>query len=88
MYNFGIFLANQAATEYEKKKKKPGNKYRYSIDFSAALRKAKDYFLRRPDRKPVDIIRLLCRFIYAVKEEYRQFARPLRGISAIHFNYR
>ena len=88
MYNFGIFLANQAAAEYEKKKKKPGNKYRYSIDFSAALRKAKDYFLRRPDQKPVDIIRLLCRFIHAVKEEYRQFARPLRGIGAIHFNYR
>ena len=88
MYNFGVFLANAAAAEYEKKKKKPNNKYRYSIDFSTAIKKSRDYFLRRPDQKPVDIIRLLCRFVHAVKEKYRQFERPLRGIGAIHFNYR
>ena len=88
MYNFGVFLANAAAAEYKKKKKKPNNKYRYSIDFSTAIKKSRDYFLRRPDQKPVDIIRLLCRFVHAVKEKYRQFERPLRGIGAIHFNYR
>lgn len=88
MYNFGVFLANAAAAEYEKKKKKPNNKYRYSIDFSTAIKKSRDYFLRRPDQKPIDIIRLLCRFVHAVKEKYRQFKRPLRGIGAIHFNYR
>ena len=74
MYNFGVFLANAAAAEYEKKKKKPNNKYRYSIDFSTAIKKSRDYFLRR--------------FVHAVKEKYRQFERPLRGIGAIHFNYR
>lgn len=74
MYNFGVFLANAAAAEYEKKKKKPNNKYRYSIDFSTAIKKSRDYFL--------------CRFVHAVKEKYRQFERPLRGIGAIHFNYR
>ena len=34
------------------------------------------------------IIRLLIKYVHAVKEELRQFPRPLRGISAIHFAFR
>ena len=37
LYNFGIFLANEAAEENLKKKRKKGNKYNYEIDFSSAL---------------------------------------------------
>ena len=31
---------------------------------------------------------LLNFYIHAVKSEFRQFSRPLRGIGAIHFGYR
>lgn len=89
MYNFGVFLANEAAAETERKRKsKSDNKYRYAIDFSTAISASKDFFFRGPHEKPVDIIRLLCRFVHAIKEEFRQFSRPLRGIGAVHFNYR
>ena len=88
MYNFGVFLANEAADEYRKKPGNPGNKYEYTIDFSTAIRCARKYFLRKPYEKTIDIIRLLCKFVHAIKERFRQFKRPLRGIGAIHFNYR
>ena len=89
MYNFGIFLANEAADEYRKQRpKKEDNKYEYTIDFSTAIRTARKYYLRRQDEKPIDIIQLLFKFIHAVKERFRQFKRPLRGIGAVHFNYR
>ena len=88
MYNFGVFLANEAALECRLKKRKSGNKYHYDVDFSNALRIAKKYFSRYSGEKPVDIIRLLCRFTHAVKEKFRQFPRPLRGIGAIRLNYR
>ena len=32
LYNFGIFLANEAAEENLKKKRKKGNKYNYEIE--------------------------------------------------------
>ena len=34
------------------------------------------------------IIKLIAKYIHAVKSEFRQFSRPLRGIGAIHFGYR
>ena len=33
LYNFGIFLANEAAEENQKKKRNSNNKYNYEIDF-------------------------------------------------------
>ena len=88
MYNFGVFLANEAAAEDEKRKRKAGNKHQYAIDFSTTIRQSRKYFLRRPEEKTVDIIKLLCKFVHAVKEPFRKFPRSLRGIGAIRFTYR
>lgn len=88
MYNFGVFLANRAAEENMRKERHHNNKYRYEVDFSTALRTARKYFLRRHGEKQVDIIRLLSKYVHPVKERFRKFKRPLRGIGAIHFNYR
>lgn len=88
MYNFGVFLANEAAAQCKRKTRNPNNKFNYTIDFSTAIRTARKYFLRRAGDKPIDIIKLLCRFIHAVKEEFRMFSRPLHGIGAVRFNYR
>lgn len=88
MYNFGVFLANEAAHEHNKRKHRPDNKYQYTVDFSTAIRTARKYFCQRPNEKPIDIIKILCMFSHAVREPFRQFARPLRGIGAIHFSYR
>ena len=52
MYNFGVFLANEAADANQNIDRDPGNKYLYEIDFSTAIRTARDYFLRKPDDKP------------------------------------
>lgn len=87
-FNFGVFLANEAADENRRKKHREKNKHIYEIDFSTAIRTARKFYIRRLTDKPVDIIRLLCRFVHAVKEKYRQFSRPLRGIGAIRFSYR
>ena len=38
--------------------------------------------------KNIDIIKLMTKYVHAVKTEFRQFGRPLRGIGAIHFGYR
>ena len=88
LYNFGIFLANEAAEENLKKKRKKGIKYNYEIDFSSALKTARKFFVRRDSHKHVDIIKLMMKYVHAVKIEFRQFDRPLRGIGAIHFGYR
>lgn len=88
LYNFGIFLANEAAEENQKKERNPNNKYNYDIDFSEALKTARKFFIRRDSHKPVNIIKLMMKFVHAVKTELRQFDRPLRGIGAIHFGYR
>ena len=88
LYNFGIFLANEAAEENQKKKRRPDNKYDYEIDFSAALKTARKFFIRKDSHKSVNIIKLIMKYVHAVKTEFRQFNRPLRGIGAIHFGYR
>lgn len=87
LYNFGIFIANEAAKE-NIQKKRTGNKYDYAIDISTALKLARKYFIRRDTGSSIDIIKLINRYVHAVKTEFRQFPRPLRGISAIHFHYR
>ena len=88
LYNFGIFLANEAADENRKKKRKSGNKYNYEIDFSSALRVARKFFIRKDTGNPINIIKLMMKYVHAVKEDFRKFDRPLRGIGAIHFGYR
>lgn len=88
LYNFGIFLANEAAEENMKKQRKKDNKYNYEIDFSSALKMARKFFIRKESHKPVNIINLMMKYVHPVKNGFRQFARPLRGIGAIHFGYR
>ena len=92
LYNFGIFLANEAALEkqkqqLEKEQQQSQNKYQYQVDFSSALRIARKYFWR-DSRTEKDVIRLMIKYVHAVKEELRQFSRPLRGIGAVHFAFR
>lgn len=70
------------------KKKRNGNKYNYSIDISTALKLARKYLIRKDTGLGIDIIRLMSRYVHAVKTDFRQFDRPLRGIGAIHFHYR
>ena len=86
--NFGIFIANEAAEENRKKKRDGSNKYLYELDFSSALKTARKFFMRRDSGRHIDIIRLMMKYVHAVKDRFRQFQRPLRGISAIHFGYR
>ena len=88
LYNFGIFLANEAAKENDTKTRKESNKYQYSVDISTALKLSRKYFIRKESDKKMDIIGLIAKHVHAVKTEFRQFARPLRGIGAIHFCYR
>ena len=88
MYNFGIFLANEAAKVNQQKKRDPENKYSYEVDFSTAIRTARKYFMRAGDKPQIDIVGLISRYVHAVKEQFRVFARPLRGIGAIRFCYR
>jgi hypothetical protein len=38
----------------------------------------------RESHKSVNIIKLMMKYVHAVKTEFRQFARPLRGIYAPH----
>ena len=73
--------------ENQKKKHRITNKYQYEVDFSSALRISRKYFIhgRSSENR---IIKLIAKYIHAVKSEFRQFSRPLRGISAIHFGYR
>ena len=86
--NFGIFIAKEAAEENLKKKRDGSNKYLYELDFSSALKTARKFFMRRDSGRHIDIIRLMMKYVHAVKDRFRQFQRPLRGISAIHFGYR
>jgi hypothetical protein len=87
-YNFGVLIANEAISENDKKTKNPDNKHQYEIDFSTAL-KISIHFLRQISTvHPPDIIKLMLKYVHAVKTKFRQFDRPLRGIGAIHFSYR
>lgn len=88
LYNFGIFIANEAAEENRKKKRDGNNKYLYELDFSSTLKTARKFFMRRDSGRHIDIIQLMMKYVHAVKARFRQFQRPLRGISAIHFGYR
>ena len=88
LYNFGIFIANEAAEGNRKKKRDGSNKYLYELDFSSTLKTARKFFMRRDSGRHIDIIRLMMKYVHAVKDRFRQFQRPLRGISAIHFGYR
>ena len=88
-YNAGIILANIASDEKRaRNKQRQNNKYLYEVDFSQAIKTVRKYLLRRPGRKEVDLIKLLMKHTHAVKEAFRSFARPLRGIGAIRFSYR
>ena len=88
LYNFSIFIANEAAEENQKKKRDGNNKYLYELDFSSALKTARKFFMRRDSGRHIDIIQLMMKYVHTVKDRFRQFQRPLRGISAIHFGYR
>ena len=83
-----FIIANEAAEENRKKKRDGNNKYLYELDFSSALKTARKFFMRRDSGRHIDIIRLMMKYVHAVKDRFRQFQRPLRGISAIHFGYR
>lgn len=88
---FCIILASSLPMKLQKKtkkKRKKDNKYNYEIDFSSALKTARKFFVRRDSHKHVDIIKLMMKYVHAVKIEFRQFDRPLLGIGAIHFGYR
>lgn len=54
----------------------------FSSSFQDTTHRFKDH------RKPTDLIRLLQKYVHAVKESYRHFERHLHGISAIRFGYR
>ena len=87
LYNFGIFIANEATNENQKRERKKNSKYLYEVDFSSALKTAK-VFIRRDSNQHIDIIKLMMKYIHAVKTKFRKFDCLLRGISAIHFRYR
>lgn len=88
MYNLGILLANEAAKENHNRKRRNDNKYLYDIDFSTALRISRKYFIRSTNKSKCNIIQLIMKYVHAVKPQFRQFQRSLRGISAIRFGYR
>lgn len=88
LYNFGIFIANVASDENRKRQRNPDNKYPYEVDFSNAIKAIRKYLLRKDYQKPVDPIKLIMKYVHAVKDEFRHFDRNLRGIGAIPFNYR
>lgn len=87
LYNFSIFIANEAARQNKRKRRNPSNKYLYEVDISTAIRLARKYFIRSLS-SGVDIIQLMMKYVHAVKETYRSFNRPLHGIGAIRFGYR
>ncbi|MDO5383225.1 MAG: IS4 family transposase [Eubacteriales bacterium] len=88
LYNFGVFIANTASDENQKRKRNPDNKHVYEVDFSNAIKIVRKFLLRKDYQPPVDLIRLVMKYVHAVKDEFRHFARNLRGIGAIHFSYR
>ena len=81
----GIFLSNEAVLE--KQKQQLEIEHHHQVDFSSALRIARKYFWR-DSKTEKDIIHLMIKYVHAVKEELRQFSRPLRGIGAVHFAFR
>lgn len=88
LYNFGIFLANEAASLNRRKNRRSGNKHEYHVDISSALKIARKYLQSKTTDLDGKILDLMCKYVHAVKTEPRYFKRPLRGIGAIHFGYR
>ena len=84
----GTFIAHEAVIENQKKKRRSTNKWKYEINFSLALKLVRAFLLRADTRPPVDLLQLIMKYVYPVKEKFRIFKRPLRGISAIRFGYR
>ena len=82
-----LFFEKQKQQLEIKQQHQSQNKYHYQVDFSSALRIARKYFWR-DSRTEKDIIHLMIKYVHAVKEELRQFSRPLRGIVAVHFAFR
>ena len=71
LYTFGIFIANEAAEENRKKKRDGNNKYLYELDFSSALKTARKFFMRRDSDRHIDIIRLMMKYVHAVKDRFQ-----------------
>ena len=71
LYTFGIFIANEAAEENRKKKRDGNNKYLYELDFSSALKTARKFFMRRDSGRHIDIIRLMMKYVHAVKDRFQ-----------------
>lgn len=88
LYNFDIFIANIASEENQKRKRNTDNKHVYEVDFSNAIKTVRKYLMRKDYQHPVDLIKLVMKYVHAVKDEFRHFDRNLRGIGAIHFSYR
>ena len=94
-FPLSVFAGDRHRMTHEKQKQQleieqqhqSQNKYHYQVDFSSALRIARKYFWR-DSRTEKDIIHLMIKYVHAVKEELRQFSRPLRGIGAVHFAFR
>lgn len=62
--------------------------FKSTLKLGAYLKTARKFFMRRDSGRHIDIIRLMMKYVHAVKDRFRLFQRPLRGISAIHFEYR
>ena len=54
-YNFGIFIANEATNENQKRERKKNSKYLYEVDFSSALKTARKVFICVPDTTVVNL---------------------------------
>lgn len=54
--------------------RRSSNKYRYDVDISTALKLARKYFIQNEARSCIDIIKLMTRYVHAVKTEFRQFS--------------
>lgn len=87
-YNMGTFIAHEAVKENQKKKRRSTNKWKYEINFSLALKLVRAFLLRASTRPSIDLLQLIMKYVYPVKEKFRMFKRPLRGIGAIRFGYR
>lgn len=88
MYNFGVFIANEAIKRNKERKRAQNNQHQYEIDFSTAIKLCREYLLRSIHGKTIDVIKLILKFVHAVKNGKRSFPRHLRGLGAIRLNYR
>ena len=65
------------------------NRYRITLLICTKLMDTDDKFLCNLGfRVPDPMLIHMSRYVHAVKTDFRQFDRPLRGIGAIHFHYR